>query len=109
MSFGWSAGDIVAAINLVNKIIKSVSSVGGAREHFQELESELDGLLKALNEIGELSSLPEQIPEIIALKYAACLCEETLKRFYEKIKPFDAALGAASRSSRLKAAPRMVR
>jgi hypothetical protein len=109
MSFGWSAGDIVAAINLVNKIIKSVSSVGGAREHFQELESELGGLSKALNEIAELARLPGQIPEIVALKYAACLCEDTLKSFYEKIRPFDATLGAASRTSKAKAAPRMVR
>jgi hypothetical protein len=60
MSFGWSAGDIVAAINFVSKIIRSVSSVGGAREHFQELESELGGLLKALNEIAELTSMPGQ-------------------------------------------------
>jgi hypothetical protein len=51
-SFGRSAGDIVAAITLVSKIIRSVSSVGGAREHFQELESEFGGLLKALNEIA---------------------------------------------------------
>jgi hypothetical protein len=109
MSFGWSAGDIIAAINLVNKIIKSVGNTGGAREHFQELESELRGFLKALNEIAELASMPGQIPEILALKYAACLCEDTLKRFYDKIKHLDAALGAASGASKLKAAPRMVR
>jgi hypothetical protein len=109
MSFGWSAGDIVAAIYLVNRIITSVGSVGGAREHFQELESELGSLLKALHEIAELTSLPGQIPEIIALKFAACLCEKTLKRFFEKIKPFDKTLGTASQTSKLKAAPRMVR
>jgi hypothetical protein len=90
MSFGWSAGGIVAAINLVNRIISSVSDAGGAREHFQELEFELGGLLRALNDIAELTSQPGQVPEVLALKYAACLCEDTLKRFYEKIKPFDA-------------------
>ena len=58
MSFGWGAGDIVAAINLVSKIIRSISSVGGAREHFQELESELGGLLKALNEIAYITDEP---------------------------------------------------
>lgn len=109
MSFGWSAGDIVATINLVNRIITSVSSVGGAREHFQELESELAGLLQTLTEISELTSQPEQIPEIVALQFAACLCEDTLKRFYEKIKPFIVTLGVASQTSKLKAAPRMVR
>jgi len=109
MSFGWSAGDIVSAIALVNRIITCVSNAGGAREHFQELESELGGLLRALKEIAELTSVPDQIPEIVSLKFAACLCEETLKRFYEKIKPFDETLGASSRKSKAKAAPRMVR
>jgi hypothetical protein len=109
MSFGWSAGDVIAAIDLVIKIIKSVDSAGGAREHFQELQSELSALMRALNEISDLTSLPGQIPEIVALKFAACLCEDTLKRFYQKIKPFDATLGGQSQSSKLSAAPRMVR
>ncbi|KAH8654461.1 hypothetical protein BGZ60DRAFT_154674 [Tricladium varicosporioides] len=109
MSFGWSAGDIAAAVRLVNKIIQSVGNTGGAREHFQELESELKGLLRALHEISDLTSQPGQIPEIVALKYAACLCEDTLKTFFEKIKPFDESLGKGSSTSRVKAAPRMVR
>ncbi|KAH6667579.1 hypothetical protein B0J14DRAFT_659031 [Halenospora varia] len=109
MSFGWSAGDIAAAVKLVNKIIHSVSNAGGAREHFQELESELKGLLRALHEISDLTSQPGQIPEIVALKFAACLCEDTLKAFFEKIKPFDRSLRAGSMTSKLKATPRMVR
>jgi hypothetical protein len=54
MSFGWSAGDIVAAISLVNRIITSVSNVGGSREHFQELESELRDLSRVFK--GDLRS-----------------------------------------------------
>jgi len=109
MSFGWSAGDIVSAINLVNNIISCLSDTGGARDQFQELESELRSLLRALHEISDLASVPGQIPEIVALKFAACLCEDVLKRFYDKIKPFDKSLSAASRISRGRAAPRMVR
>ncbi|KAF4624899.1 hypothetical protein G7Y89_g13272 [Cudoniella acicularis] len=109
MSFGWSAGDIASAIKLVNKIIQSVSNAGGAREHFQELESELRGLLRALHEISNLTSQPGQIPEILALKFAACLCEDTLKTFFEKIKPFDESLRKDSLISKFKATPRMVR
>lgn len=111
MSFGWSAGDIVAATNLVNRIIKSVGNIGGAREHFQELETELLSLSRALHEISVLTSEPGQIPEIVALKFVACLCEDILKRFYEKIKPFDATLqiGAGSGMRKGKAVPKMVR
>ncbi|KAE8442464.1 hypothetical protein EG329_003307 [Mollisiaceae sp. DMI_Dod_QoI] len=109
MSFGWSAGDIVSAINLVNRVLKSVSNVSGARDDFQELQSELRALSRALQEISDLAKLPGQHPDITTLKFAACLCEETLSRFLDKIKPFDDSLGLGSKSSRLKAVPRMVR
>ncbi|KAH6667677.1 hypothetical protein B0J14DRAFT_169503 [Halenospora varia] len=109
MSFGWSAGDIVTAIALTNKVISSVRSVGGSREHFQELESELAGLLRALNDIHAISGQPGQVHEIVALKFAACLCEDTIRRFHDKIKPFEGSLGVGSQASRLRAAPRMVR
>jgi hypothetical protein len=111
MSFGWSAGDIVAAISLVNRIMTSVGSIGGSPEQFQELDSELRGLSRALYEISELARIPDQIPDIVALKFAACLCGDTLERFYDRIKPFDASLGAMAPKggSRIKAVPRMVR
>lgn len=108
-SFGWSAGDIVATITLVSRVIQCMRGAHGAREHFQELVSELQGLSKALHEISELAKMPGQIPEIQALKFASCLCNETLQRFYEKIRPFEGSLGAASTKSKLQAAPRMVR
>ena len=109
MAFGWSTGDIVAAIQFVNKLISCVGSAGGSREHFQELESELGELERTLKAIDVLANEPGQIPELIALKFVACSCEDTLKRFYEKIKPFDESLGVQSKKSKLKAAPRMVR
>jgi hypothetical protein len=98
------AGDLLSAISLVDKIINCVSNTGGAREHFQELDSELRSLLRALCEISDLTKVLGQIPEIVA-----CRCEETLKRFFEKIKPFDESLGETSQRSKSKAAPRMVR
>jgi hypothetical protein len=109
MSFGWSAGDIVTAVSFVNKIVQCVRNTGGAREHFQELETELQALSRALHEISDLTNVPGQIPEIVALKFAACLCNDTLEAFLKKVEPFSQALGAASKCSKVKAAPRMVR
>jgi hypothetical protein len=108
-SFGWSAGDIVATINLVNRVVQCIGGAHDARVHFQELLSELQGLSRALSEISELTRIPGQTPEIQALKFASCSCGETLQRFYEKIRPFEDTLGAASTQSKLKAVPRMVR
>jgi hypothetical protein len=108
-SFGWSAGDIVATLLLVNRVITCISGAHNARDHFQELLSELRGLSRALDEISKLTQVPGQTPEIQALKFAACSCRETLQRFYEKIRPFEDSLGVASRQSKVKAVPRMVR
>lgn len=108
-SFGWSAGDIVATIALVNRLITCIGGAHNARDHFQELLSELQGLSRALDELSQLTQIPGQIPEIQALKFAACSCGETLQRFYEKIQPFEDSLGAVPRQSKVKAVPRMVR
>jgi hypothetical protein len=108
MSFGWSAGDIFAAIKLVNQITSCIGDIGGAREHFQELVAELQGLEDALTEIAKLASLSDHIPEIAALKFASSNCEDTLQRFYDKIRPFQDSLGSTTKS-KWKASPRMVR
>ncbi|KAF8857769.1 hypothetical protein BDZ45DRAFT_674515 [Acephala macrosclerotiorum] len=108
-SFGWSAGDIISTITLVNRIRQSISGAHDAREHFQELDSELQALSRALDEISDLTRMPGQVPEIEALKFASCLCCDTLQRFYDKIRPFEESLGKASAKSRIKASPRMVR
>ena len=109
MSFGWSAGDVVAAAKLINDIVSCIRDVGGAREHFRELVTELQGLKKALDEINELATSSREIPEISALKFASAACGDTLQRFYDKIKPFKQSLGSASTKGKVRAAPRMVR
>ena len=108
-SFGWSAGDVVATIALVNRVVQCISGTHNAQDHFQELLSELYGLSRALEDISRLTRIPGQTPEIQALKFATCSCGEALERFYKKIQPFEGSLAADSRQSRLKAAPRMVR
>ena len=108
MSFGWSAGDIFAAIKVVNQIVSCIRNTGGAREHFQELVTELHGLEQALTEIANLTGSSEHIPEIEALKFASSNCGDTLQRFYGKIRPFEESLGNTTRS-KWKATPRMVR
>jgi hypothetical protein len=109
MSFGWSAGDLIAAVKLINDIISCIRDVGGARDHFQELVIELQGLEKALDEINELAKSSSDIPEISALKFASSACGDTLQRFYDKIKPFKESLGSVSTKGKVRAAPRMVR
>lgn len=109
MSFGWSAGDVFEAINLVVRVINSFRAVDGARGNFQELEEELNGLRKSLENINSLSLAYPQEPEIKALESVSCSCVETLNRFAKRIEPFQASLGEGSKRTKLRAAPRMVR
>jgi hypothetical protein len=44
MSFGFSAGDFLAAISLVNEIVTCLKASGGSASEYQELMLELDGL-----------------------------------------------------------------
>ncbi|KAE9365757.1 hypothetical protein N431DRAFT_472352 [Stipitochalara longipes BDJ] len=90
MSLGWSTGDVLSGVKLLVDILSSLKDANGSRTRFQELESELQGLSRAMSEIAHLA-------------------DGTLKRFYEKIKPFEASLGTQSVSGKVKAAPRMVR
>ena len=112
MSFGWSAGDLASAVKLINSIVTSLRSTSGAREQFQELETELFGLEHALEHIDSLSraaSPYSSSPEIQTLKFVSLYCVKTLERFHDKIKPFEDSLGAQSNMTKLRAAPRMVR
>jgi hypothetical protein len=108
-SIGLSTGDVFSTLKLVNGIVQCIEGLRNARDDFQELLSELNGLSRALDEISELTNIPGQIPEIQALKFASCSCSETLQRFHGKIRPFTDSLGVDSKQSKLKAAPRMVR
>ncbi|KAI9044346.1 uncharacterized protein KD926_000947 [Aspergillus affinis] len=68
MTFGWSAGDIASAVKLIVSIVSSLRSTSGAREQFQELETELLGLEHALEQIDYLANSTTPPPEIEALK-----------------------------------------
>ncbi|GFG17846.1 putative Invasion-inducing protein TIAM1/CDC24 [Aspergillus udagawae] len=109
MSFGWSAGDVAGAIKLIYSIVSSLRNTSGAREQFQELETELFGLKRALERIDSLTQPASAPREIQALKFVSLYCVETLQRFHDKIKPFEDSLGSHSQMTRLQAAPRMVR
>ncbi|KAJ5702298.1 hypothetical protein N7488_009846 [Penicillium malachiteum] len=109
MSFGWSAGDVAGAVKLIHSIVSSLRNTSGAREQFQELESELFGLERALKRIDSLTQPASSLNEIQALKFVSLHCVDSLQRFHNKIKPFENSLGSQSQISRVQAAPRMVR
>ena len=89
VGFGFSVGDFVHAIVLINKIRKALKNVGGAADDInfvlQDLE-QLESLLFALKE-GEWGK-GAGTSYVNAARGLASSCEATLGAFLEKIQGF---------------------
>jgi hypothetical protein len=97
MSFGWSAGDMVAALHLLNKTIVALKDAGGASSHYQETSSFLNAVSVTLQHLKALQSAPLD-PGLA--KNLEQLCEQVrgpLTLFCEQIgSDFERDLGAES-------------
>lgn len=91
MSFGFSAGDFIAAATLINRIISALNKSSTAE--YNELLLELHGLQRALDELEHLDCTPERQPDLNAVKAAALMCQYRLDDFANKLKRFQ-SLGA---------------
>jgi len=101
MSFGWSAGDIVAAIQLLHKATTALKDTGGASSDFQDTTAFLDILSSTLQHLKTLQTALLD-PEIA--KNLERLCEQArgpILTFCDYIRSsFERDLG--SNSTRLK-------
>ncbi|KXS95844.1 hypothetical protein AC578_1195 [Pseudocercospora eumusae] len=97
MSFGFSVGDFVAALELVGTVVASLRESGGAKSQFRELLQELYTLETALLKVKQLDFEEEQRAEFIALTQAACRCQVTINEFWKRAKKWQKHLapGAA--------------
>ena len=101
--FGFSAGDFIAAVNLVGEIISALRETGGARSKYRGLLDELDSLETALLKVKLIN--PEEIQNAnhaVALQQAASRCLQTIDHFWQKIRKFDPHLQSSGSSSRVK-------
>ena len=57
MSFGWSAGDIAAALTLLYNVIEALDSVDGAANNYREAVGFLRDLTRTLDPLKALTSL----------------------------------------------------
>jgi hypothetical protein len=101
MSFGWSASDIVAAIQLIHKVTTALKDTGGASSDFQDTATFLDILSSTLQHLKTLQTAALD-PELA--KNLERLCEqvrEPISTFCEYIRSsFEGDLG--HNSTRLK-------
>ena len=58
MSFGWSVGDIVAALQLVRNVVVALKDVGGASSHYQDISAFLGVITATLQHLKALQTAP---------------------------------------------------
>jgi hypothetical protein len=102
VGFGFSAGDFIAALQLVSTVIDALRDSGDSSTDYRALISELYTLETALLKVKRLDVDEEQHAEFIALRQAACQCQNTIDTFWEKIKKYQPSLQAGGSGSRVR-------
>ncbi len=102
VGFGFSAGDFIAALNLVSTVIDALRDSGSAGLEYRELVRELYTLEQALFRVKRIELEESQIVEQIALQQAASQCHRTIDEFWRKVRKYQPHLGQEMSSPRIK-------
>lgn len=108
MSFGWSAGDILATVNTLAKVGKSLKESGGAATEYQEAVAFLSSVSRTLSGV---QSLLRDNPN---LRWGADLVEQgnilksAIENLEQKIKKYDKSLGIKTQRQKARRIPRQV-
>ena len=119
MSFGWSAGDILAAVStssaserrvsyvslhshlfleLVVQVSNAIKDKGGAASKYQHVQLELRALQTTLQRLLELEpNHPSNACQLNAIRGVALACTIPLREFLDKIQRFESSLGPFAR------------
>jgi hypothetical protein len=102
MSFGWSAGDILAAIQLIVTLANTLEEATGSSSQYRDVVRELYSLEKALVEVKSLKFEEEQHHRQVALFGATLQCRETIDAFMQKIGKYQPSLRKGGSGSWIK-------
>lgn len=115
--FGFSIGDFVAGIGLVQDVIGALQASSTSTARYQGLISELFTLERALLEVKKLGLDDKQTPRLerldiealyAALQLAAIQCQDTINRLLNKVKKYEGHLSENGSGSKWKDALRKV-
>ena len=102
VGFGFSAGDFIAALELVGTVIDALREAGGAGAQYRELINQLYILETALLKVKRVELDESQDGEKIALRQAVAQCQRTFDDFWTKASKYQPHLRQGGSSSRLK-------
>jgi hypothetical protein len=109
MSFGWSVGDIVASLQLLNKAISALKEIDGASSDYQHVINFLGLLTVTLQHLKALQYAPLDPDLSMNLEQHCTAVQGPLKSFLERIRTrFDKDLGGdKTRPKILTAGPKL--
>jgi len=108
MSFGWSAGDIVAAVSTLVKVGKALKDSGGAATEYQDAIAFLTSVEKTLK---GLQTIADQFPDSEweeELQEQAKNLKSAVDDFHQKIAKYDLSLGSSSDRRKVRRIPREI-
>ncbi|KAK7713223.1 hypothetical protein SLS63_012126 [Diaporthe eres] len=91
--FGSSAGDFIAGVSLIKKLIRALNDTAGSRAPYRKLISELLNLEDALTDISKLRLGQAQESQGLSLRRVAMQCESSIEAFLQKKLKFNESLG----------------
>lgn len=102
MSFGFAVGDVIAAVQLFERVAIEVHNYRDAPQHFQQLGSELHLLQRALQRLLQVEPNDEDEREQLEqIRAIALHCHQPVQAFIDKMRPNSSSLGHVSSSRTL--------
>lgn len=109
MSFGWSVGDLIAAINLLTKIGGALRDADGASFEYRDATNFLNTLRITLENLKSLDTIPIDTHKADNLRQQCEHIRVPLGAFLDGVnRRYEASLGSSSQRSRLLSAPRKI-
>ena len=93
INFGWSVGDIAAAINILVKISKGLQETGGAASQFQQVVQDFEALKLVLEFIEDLNDNDAEFHIATALCSRSQSSQHVLGDFLAGVAKYETSLG----------------
>ncbi|OCL07816.1 hypothetical protein AOQ84DRAFT_377343 [Glonium stellatum] len=93
--FGFSAGDIVIAIQLLIKIYKSLKEAGGAASEYHDVSRFLRGLILTLQHLQEMELICGDPSLVKAIQALSATALQPIFQFVEEIQKYSSAMEAS--------------
>lgn len=89
VGFGFSVGDIIAAIELVVVIVDALQASGSATTEYRELIGQLASLENILRQLKSLSVNEGQYACLVGLHQEVAQCHQTIDIFWQGIRKYE--------------------